>query len=666
MTRGSKIERALSLQKTAIDLRLGEAAAFNNRGATKFLLGDDDGAQADTDKAATLDASASAPWLNGALIALDHDKPDLAQKDAQTAIAQGQKNALANAILSEADFKLGQLDRAEDDYKEAFRFDSSNPYALLVKAKIDQARGHRRDAERALAQALTSGPQAAVDSKLTPRFGQGDALAGSTDEAHANVLEHAFHISSAVRFNGLFDQQLIEERHNGKQRSGQAELTGSNTFATLYGFHINSNGGRPGAVSDIADLTPSPDNRFRFTETTALLLKPIQTGARSTLWLHANYRTAQGLEKTDAANPWLSNLKDVQWMEEFRWDTNISPESLIQVGATYSTLKRSGNGQHPIDPAEQLLGNGTTHLWNAYGINRRPVLRNASLVWGLMAGGAAGNKQLQPLVDVGFLAPSQHTVHFRITPRFNDAISDLIPVDIVAASAQNNPLDRNEFSTTAFDRNPTLQNAKSKQLDFELALTTADSPFFKSETVVFHRTLNDVDSQGADPRLTTALVLTPVQEAQSTGIEQKITKNLSPSTTLRVVARFQETHADFQDTTYDLSQYPTLVEKNGHQLPNFPRYQAVASLDYALHDWTASLIGVYFGQRTTSITRTISGSPRTFLSTAKAGANAHIVINRKLSHESNALLDVFNIGNANFYPGYPGKTTFVLGFNYRF
>jgi tetratricopeptide (TPR) repeat protein len=664
---GTTLHRGLRLQKTAVQLGNGEAAAYNNRGAARILLARWEEASADIDKASTLDTGFGHPWLNGALIALGQDDAALAEKNVRVAVTLGQKNALAQAVLAEALYKLGRLERAEDAYKEAFRFDVSHPYALLIKSKIDLAQGRLREAERAYVQALSAGPQVAVDSKLTRHFAEGNALGGSASDLHANLLDHSFSSSSgATRIQGSFDQQLVEDRSNGKQRTTQLELTHASRIGTIHGLHVNWNGGRPGSVTSIADLDPAPDNRFRFSQTTAMLLEPIAFNPQSTLWLHSNLRTARMHVKATDADPTLESLNDTQWMHEFRWDLNLARESILHFGATYSKLERSGAGPRPVQPSEQVLANGITHMYTAYMVNRRALSSAIDLTWGVMTGGAAKNEQVQPLLDLGFRTPSARTVHLRVTPRFNDSVSNLIPIDTVADNPQTNPLDRTQFSTSDFNRSPTLQGSRSKLVDFELALTTGDSPSWKSETTLFHRKLDDVNAQGADSRLSTTLVLTPVQDAQATGIEHRITKVLSDPFTLRFLFRYQETDADFTNTTYDLAQYPVLVEMSGNRMPNFPRYQGVASLDYANGPWNASLIGVYFGNRTTAVTRTIAGSPRTFLSKAKAGTNAHVVVQRKLQRQATAVLEVFNIGNANFYPGYPGKTTYALGLNYRF
>ncbi|MEA2554133.1 MAG: hypothetical protein QOJ65_2309 [Fimbriimonadaceae bacterium] len=663
---GTALTRGLRLLKAAIALDAGEAEAYNNRGAARMLLGRTDDATADTDRAATLRSDWGMPWVNGAQLALEADKPELAEKDLRLAMNLGEKTPLAFALLAESQFKLGRIERADDALKDAFDRDPSHPYALMLKAQMDTSRGRLREAERALAQALSAGPQVAVDSKLVRRAGEGSGLAGNPREGHLNLLDRSFHgLGSATRFQAYFNRQIVEGRSNGSQQSGVFELTHSSGLGALHGLHVNASGGRPGAESTVVNLSPSPNARHRFTQTQAMWLKPFTFGGNGTLWLHSSYRTADLHVKTSSTDPMQETLKDSEWLGEFRYDVNLTATSLLQIGGTHATLRRSGAGPRPIQPNEQVLGNGTTRVWTAYAINRRPLFGPVDLTWGAMAGGAAGSRQFQPLIDLGLRRGNGGAIHLRVTPRFNDSVSNLIPLDAVAENPQDNPIDRNLFTTTNFNRNPTLEGAKSKMIDIELQITGDQTVNTRTETILFHRKLNDVNSQGADPRLATTLILTPVREGEASGIEQRYTRSLTDALTLRLLGRLQETRADFVNPTYDVDKYPTLVPKTG-DMPNFPKFQAIASLDYARGPWNASLVGVYFGERTAAVTRLVNNAPSTFLRKAKAGANAHVLIQRKMSRQSTATLNIFNIGRANFYPGYPGDTTFVLGMDYRY
>ena len=664
---GTRLYEGLRLQKTAIALQAGAAAAHNNRGAARLLLGRTSQAVEDFDQASILAPEWGVPWINGALAAIDMEDYPLADKNARQAMALGEKNVRVFTAIAEAQLLLGRTDRAEDALKQAFEYDHAYPYALLVKARLDLSQGRTRDAERAMTQALAAGPAVAVDSRLEPRATLGSIFGGTAEEFHLQHLERAFR-GNAGAFRLLLNvaRQLVEGRRNADQLAGLGGLTLASSAGVLHLDHYQINGGKPGAIKPIVGIGSNPEGDFRLNQSHALLLKSIPTGGASQLWLHLNHRTASVYLNTDTTSNYTKSIGDKQWLGEARWDLVHGPETLTQIGVAYASLNRTGTGGRPLEPSEQSLPAGSSKVWTAYIIHRHPLNPRMNLNLGAMAGGAAGNQQFQPLLDLAIRGSDSRSVHLRATPRFNDSISNLIPLDTVADTPQRNIIDRKDLSANLLNREPVVQGTRSRQQDFELTLNEAPTPQRSVETVIFNRRLNDINSQGGDARVATTLQLTPITEGMASGIEERVTLQLSSDWSMRVLLRYQETEADFENPTLLQGAYPTPVPASSRGMPNFPKYQAVASVDYARGRWVGRVVALYAGERPTAISTTLSGSPVTYLGTAEPAFTGHFFLTYKVSPSSNVVLRVFNLGSAGFYEGYPGRITTVLGYDYRF
>ena len=653
--------------KVRVAVSAGEAAVLNNLGAARLLLGERDGAARDFDEASRVSPDLAAPWINGALVAIGRGDASLAFDDLRHAANLGENGPLLHTTIAEAQLQLGRTDRAETEIRQALDLDATYPYALLLKSKLDLGQGRSRDSLRALTQALAAGPVVAVDSRLVPFTVDGSLLAGGAPESHLQLSEHAFSSRrGAFRLNVDVAQQYVEKRDTGNQYSGIAEITYSSKFGTIAVDGYAVHGGKPGSETPIADLTPHPDASFRLRQGRVLVLHGFRLGRASTLWLHANFRDASVSSRPDDATPFTTAVDDREWLGEARVDWVHGPKQTTQVGAAYGVLNRSGTGGRPLEPNDVVFPTGRSVVWSAYVLHRMRLHARASLTLGLLDGGAAGDETLQPLLDLALTPKALRTIHLRFTPRFNDSVSNLIPLDVVAKSAQRDVVDRSARSTVVVNRDPTLQSTKSKQRDFELAFDGGSSLRRKLEAVLFHRTVHDVNSQGADPRLATALVLTPLENGAATGVEGRATFLLKGPWSFRMFARYQQTDAEFVNTTYDQSSYPVLSPTGSQGMPNFPTYQGEFSIDFAQGRWNAHLVGIYAGRRPTAVSTTIGGASVTFLSEAPSQVTGHLLVSCQLSRAAGLTLDVYNLGSANFYPGYPGKTTAVLGFDYHF
>jgi tetratricopeptide (TPR) repeat protein len=627
-----------------------------------------DEASKDIDRASILEPNWGVPWFNGALVAMERDDFPLADKNARQAMNLGEKSVRIHTLIAEAQLMLGRPERAEDELELAFQLDPFYPYALLVKAKLDLSQGRSRDAERALTQALAAGPEVAVESRLAPRSGSGSALGGTASESHLQLFDRAFSSRSGAFRLGLdLARQLVEDRSNADQTSGIGGITVASSFGTFHLDHYQVLGGKPGATSSIVGIPPNPGAYFTLEQTHGLVLKGIPTGGGSTLWLHGNYRQADVRLRMTSGGSMTKSLEDEQRLAELRWDLAQAPETMTQLGAAYATLDRSGSGPRPLEPSEQVFPIGDSKVWTAYLLHRRPLAPRVGLTVGVLAGSAAqGNRQIQPLLDIAFKATDSRTIHLRATPRFNDSISNLIPLDVVADTPQRNLIDRNELSTTLVNRSPVLQGTRSEQIDFELTIHDAPTPYRTLEAVIFHRDLDNVNVQGADSRIATSLALTPVTSGSATGIEGRATFHFSHVWSGRLLLQYQRTTADFRNPTLSQGGYPGQVPQSSDGMPNFPTWQAMASLDYAQGNWLGRFVMAYVGRRPTALSSTVMGSPVTYLGTADAQLTGHFYLTYKISPYANAILRVFNIGEANFYPGYPGSITSVLGYEYRF
>ncbi len=649
--------------KTEIALSSGKAAAYNNRGVARFLLGRFKESLEDFDQAAVLDGQWGVPWVNGAIANLELGQLDQSEKSARMAISLGEKSARVYTVLAEIELKSGLAQRAEDDVKQALDLDPTYPYALLARAEIKQRQGRSREFERSLVQALAGGAPVAADSQLTPSTGKGNALGGSFQESHIKLSQHGFSASgTGFRLNFQDDRQNIEGRSNADQQLTFGELVYSSGLGTIYTTHRSSGGGRPGATTSLVGITPKPGARFDLRDTQALYLKVIPLSAKSNLWLHGSYRDTSVSEHLDTDSSSFYPLRDHQILGEMRLDF----DTRTSVGYATTQIDRTGLGGTPIEPAEQLLPVGRTKAWTAYGLHTVSLGKKIDLTLGAMAGGAAGTAQVQPVADLAFKISPQHAIHMRVTPRINNAVSNLVPLDSLAENAQANLVDRQDWTTCVFGRYSTLDGPRTRALDFELSFAEVDEAKQKFETVLFHRSMRDINAEGADPRVATALQFTPITDGEATGIEQRARYDLGGNFTFRVTGTLQSSRATFTNTTYDATAYPTLSQIPVNEMPNFPRLQGTMRLDYASGPWFGGLELNYVGIRKTSLPGTSGGQDVSYVQTSPASAGVHLVLNRRLSQNSSFTLMVFNIGKAHFYPGYPGTTTGVFSYDYKF
>ena len=187
-----------------------------------------------------------------------------------------------------------------------------------------------------------------------------------------------------------------------------------------------------------------------------------------------------------------------------------------------------------------------------------------------------------------------------------------------------------------------------------------------TSAVIFTRRLSDFNVQGADPRVSSSLQLTPIQTGSATGVEGRVTKQLGRGLSFGLVARLQDTKADFPNQTYEGKDYPILNPVTERQIPNFPKFQSSARLDLSTGGTQTGFELVYAGKRRSPITTTAGNGTGTFLINSKAATGLHFYYVQRLTAGSEFVFTLFNLTRSNFYPGYPGNPTGVLMYNLRF
>lgn len=662
---GTSVHAGLRRLRPSIALSAGKAAAHNNIGACLLLLDRPDEAKTEFDIAAGLETSWGVPWHNASLALLELRGFDAAEKAIRMALALGERNARVFASLAEIDFALGRFDRVPDDLKQCFELDPTHPYGLLVKSELGAALGKARDSERASIQASLAGPEVPMNSILTKGSGEALSFGGNGQELHVHFAAQGYRKRSGYRLLGLHNRARIENRTNTDQELTYLDGGYATRDAFLSISHREQSGNRPGASGTIIGVTPTPGAYYRFKNTLAHGLQRFQIGSRAQLYVHGAYRRSEA-DLTTAAAGKNRPLSDTQWMAETRLDWIHRADTSSMIGYAYTVNRRTGTGPRPVEPVETSLSTGKQVIWSAYAVHRRPIFSFLDVTAGVMVGSSGGVRQVQPLLDLNLKGPGGRGLALRVTPRFVDAVSNLIPLDLVAEDRNENPIDRRELTPTGFNRTTILQGQRSRMIDFDLSFTDGRTSGIRTETTVFHRRLTGVNILGADPRVSTALSTSPLSSGEVTGIEEKVRYDFSDRWSLRGLFRFQKSVADFDNPTLSAESFPASQPVAARDIPNIPRYQANLRLDYLSQGWLAGLEAAYVSKRDAALTRTTNGTPTTYLLNASPQVGVNFILQKKLSDRASLSFKLFNLLGASFYPGYPGKPTGVLGFEMRF
>lgn len=658
LTVDPKIASSLQRLKPVFMLESGMSAARNNRGVVRFLMGNLKGAQEDLDYAAVASPETPIPWVNATLVLLAQTRTQQAEKSAQGALLRGADHARSRAVMAEVNLALGRISLAREDAERAVRLSIEDPYALLVQSHALRASGRSQEADRSLLQSLSLEPRAAVGSPLAPVTGTINGLGGNASEQHGAVVASG----PSFRFQGHRLQQEVEGRSTAGQTDEYAEGTFGSPEGGWAGFasYHRSAGGRPGATSAQFGVDPSTQAQFRLDQQKVSLVRRDRN-----LAFHVGYHDDAVVLQQDPASPTVWPIQDQRMVAEGRWLSQY-----LQAGVSWSQNRRRQQGsgltfytKSPVEPAEQVLPGGRWAQSVAWAFGNHEFNKHVSVTGGPVAVQTRRAVVVTPFVDVALKGLTSRPSHFRIRPRVAEAGGDFFPEAARGATPQENNIDRHEETGQSINRTPVLAGPEGRIVEssFSLPLRRGKAEL---ETTAFHRRMDNIFTQAADPRIATGLVLTPVAHAEATGLDQQLRLPIVPGLMGRVQVRYQEAYGRVQTLTQD----GNTRNAKTRGLSNFPHWQASARLDATQGPWSVGSELQVVGKRPVWVTTVdgLTAPPTTFLSQSKETVGVNLFVKRDISHLGVFSLSVFNLTAASFYPGYPGTVTGVTGFAWRF
>ncbi len=648
--------------KGVFSASLGEAAARNNRGLARLLLGRISDAFVDLDRAAVIQPGWGTPWANGAAAWLRKGMIDKALTNARMADSLGERSASAIAILAEAELAAFEIDRASDDLKRAFKLVEDHPVALVVKSKLDAANGKARESERAYIKALAGGPIVALDSSFGKGTNTGDGLTGSVGEVHLKLGSNA--LPSERRG---FELRLSSDKQNveGRSAAGQAKTDFRGVYSDQAGAFVvlysNEAGGRPGATNSVLGVAPASASKLKFDQFEALAIRKL-----GDFTFHASVRTSSVDTRSDSVSPTVQALKDRQWLGELRYDSTIDNRT-VTAGVALANIQRSGSGPSALEPTEQIIPFGNESLGTAYAVIRSKFRSGIHLSTGAMLGVTPSAKVVLPVLDFGTRLAGTDGIRFGVKSRLNNAVSNLIPDGMLADEAVSNGIDRSLLSVASFNRTPIIEGKAGRQTAIELSTVVHPSEQLRCQICFFRNDITDSYVQGADPRVATRLSLTPIASGSATGISAIFDAPVSPMDSIRTSFCVQQSNGRTKFPTYLISDFPTLTAVNGRRIPDFASLQASCAFEHRQQGFVTSLVGNFVGSRLHALSvNTGGGSGATFVEEAPAAFGLSLFAQKSVGERAKVSLALFNLTRVNFYPGYPGSTTLTFGFNYSF
>jgi tetratricopeptide (TPR) repeat protein len=656
----------LARLKQSVALGLGRAALMNNLGVARLMLGRGREAMEDFDQAAVMADGWTVPWINGALAATDEGRWDLAERNAKFAADSGDRSVRLLAVRAEIALAQESHDSARDFLRQAERIDPEFPYALLVRARLLRQQGQARDAERALVQALTNGPIVATESSFVPAAGRGYGLGGGFGETHLRLFHHGMSRDlESYRFLYQTNRARIEGRDAAYQRRDLFEGVYAGSLGTLYLLHRDAGGGRPGAETPIVGLTPQDQATYSFRGTTAIYLNRWSLGDTGSVLFLGKHRQGILRSRLSPMESYQTTIDDRESHLELRLDTDLRSDRLT-FGGAWSTLQRGGAGARTFDPAEVIMPRGRTDVWTAYGVFTRPFGPLLSASAGAVLANTSGGSVVQPILEMQY-GRGPRPIRLGITPRLNDTVMNLLPMAYLAESPQRNDLDRHAHVPQDFNNDPLLLGRDSRILDYEIVLGAVETEEFSTETSLFHSRIFNARLQGADPRSSTTLLVTPIARAETSGVAQRMRYRVQRDLALRGMLSYQLPRGRSDLSTYDIESWPDRIPVAQTRLPNFPNWQAGLDLDWTPSLWNVSLALRYVGERTRAVSVTDGdGSTNTYVGEVPAALGAHLFMRRRLNDNGQLVFALYNLTRVAFYEGYPGRTTGIFGFEYRF
>lgn len=666
-TKGTKLASTVAKIKPAVALEGGRAAALNNRGVARLMLGEPQAALADFDEAAVLGEGWTPPWINGALASIALNR--LAQADANAAevARRGDASPRALAVRAEVALLLQRFQSARELIDQIELADPRYPYGLLIRARLLEATGDARESERALTQALLYGPLVASESKLEPSSGEGYGFVGGAGAVHGRLSHHAVSRNLDVaRIFARTDRLQVEGRESAYQSRDLFEgVYSSRQLGAFYGLYRQSGGGRPGSEEPIAGVVSNPEARFRFNNSLALWVHSFDLGGGGLLTALAKFRESRLDDRASDGADWIKAIHDRSFGGELRYTRDMPSNRAIVAGFSYTRLDRSGNGNAPFDPAESIMPLGKSDIWTGYGAYEMRIGPRLNATLGVVGGNTDTATVLEPLAEIRF--GTSRPIRLGIRPRLNDANSNLIPSGFLSGSPQKNPIDRHSHQPQDFNNDPVLFGRNSRAVDTELSVPVWENLRSKADLVLFHREMENVRLPSADPRVATKLRTTLVSDGRADGLEMRYLHRIRPGLGLTLVAAYQQTSGAPSTPTFDLDQFPAKVPASSNRLANFPAFQAVSELEWSLKQTSLTLTGAYIGARPRTITvdDAVDGQV-TFVGDARAAFGLHFFARHRISDRAQLQAGIFNLTRARFYEGYPAATTGFFGWEYRY
>lgn len=658
------IDKRVSKIKPILEFDISKATILNNIAVSYILLSQNELALTKLDEASLLAPESSAIWINGGLAALALGKFQIAANNVSQAQQLGDKSLRRLVIQAEIALATQQFDGVKDLISQGEAIDQNDPYLLLVKARLQQELGQAREAERSLAKALIQGPVVAANSLLSPANGSGFGLGGGIRTLHLNLAHQSMSQNlNAFNFRVLSDRMDVEGRSEAYQWRDLIEGTYAGGFGTIYLSYRNAGGGRPGAETAIAGLTPKLDARFRLASTSALWVNDfnINTGIISTL---AKFRSSTMQTRDSTAN-WADQIKDDAFLLETRYLGTLNQNKKLILGMAWSQINRSATNARTFDPAETILPDGLTTAWLAYGALEQQFAPLIKGTVGFTVANLSGSTTIQPIAEINF--GKTKPIRFGISSRVNDTAADLIPASFLANSPLSNDIDRHNQQPQDFNTSPLLMARDSRFLNYEVTFPGKTNSKETQNFVVFHRRMENVLIQATDPRATTNLVTTPVEKAEATGLEFQWTRILNPTWSVRSKAIYQVTAGSPATPQFDISSFPSQIPSSQSALANFPRLQSHTELQWQNRNTSVTLALSYMGKRPRAVTVTDQfQNTVTYIGEADEALGVHLFSRFQINDDLKFVFGLYNLTQARFYTGYPAKTTGFFGFEYRY
>ena len=652
--KNSALARRLAVVKGIFAISSGEAAFRNNIGLTELMLGKMKDGFDQLIAVNQLAPGFGAAYVNEAVGHLLKKEGSKAVSSAKKAIQLGETSVTARSVLAEGDLIVNRLDDAGDQLKIALDEQPNNSIALAARAKLAAAAGDTRGAQRYRSQALAGGAPMAVDGALEPTYTQGQASGGSAHEDHSALDQRFFQADpTGFSLNLKSDNERVQDRSDAYQSltSGVGEVS-----SNMGAFHFDYNdlgGGRPGTASFEPGVTSDPTANVSFRQFNVygnLSVGPVL--------LHAGYRSSvTNLDDASAQNSGYDHDSQVSAEARYqlaRWGGNTT------AGFAYTRLDRITLNALVIDPTEELLPPGRTELWTGYLLHTRDITPILKLSFGGEIGRNGVAVIAEPYFDLALHLGTKNLLHLGVSSLFNTDASDLMPDQLRAPDVIDNSVDRNQDTTTPYNRSPVMITQQGTQRTYMLSARSVVSPRLTLNSAAYRHELKDVTIQGTDPQTATFINPNQLSSGSATGVSEMVQLDTGRNTSIRAKAYVQHTTVLPATTFYNGNQpgLPAPLD-----LPYSPGVGLDLGFNFGGSDWTCTLLASTLGRRTVATAEPMGDG--TYCCSYIQVVNPVTSWNLFLHKQAGQFIfyaALYNVTKVSFYPGDPGRTTVVFGF----